>query len=91
MKSSNVFLFPPSAQIQAAALEAGVPVSKVRPSVGEGDGEVISEDEDLGRTLKMAPKTRGKSARSASVKLGSVTDQAREKSARNRKAGSMKK
>jgi len=69
-----------AAQIQAAALDGGAPVSKTRPSAGEGDGEAVSDNEDT------ATKKSGKSSRKSLKALGPD----RAKSARDRRTGSLK-
>ena len=49
------------------SIDAGVPIAKTRPSAGSGDGEVISEDEDLARNLKLAPEKPKSRQRSRSI------------------------
>ena len=72
-----------TAQIQAAALDGGAPVSKTRPSAGEGDGEAASDNEDTAtkkgkksrKSLKAPGPDRGKSAqdrRTGSLKATST-------------------
>ena len=70
-----------TAQIQAAALDGGAPVSKTRPSAGEGDGEAASDNED---TATKKGKSRGKSLKA------SGPDRTKSADRRDRRTGSLK-